>query len=104
MSTEQGRQATGTVIITPQRAEAVDRLLRTGTPEPYTRRHEMRFPSLVTVVVAVGLCGGVAWSAPSTTSLQPAGWDASLRLAEPADLNPDPRVLEINLTAKVAEV
>ena len=64
----------------------------------------MRFPSLVTVVVAVGLCGGVAWSAPSTTSLQPAGWDASLRLAEPADLNPDPRVLEINLTAKVAEV
>ena len=43
-----------------------------------------------------------AQTAPA--SLAPAGWDADLRLPETEDLNPDPRVLEINLTAKVASV
>lgn len=37
-------------------------------------------------------------------SLAPSGWDADIRLAEPVDLDPDPRVLAINLTAKVASV
>lgn len=29
-------------------------------------------------------------------SLAPAGWDTGLKLAEPADLNPDPKIVEIN--------
>ena len=37
-------------------------------------------------------------------SLAPAGWDVGLKLNEPADLNPDPRIVEINLTAKLADV
>jgi len=37
-------------------------------------------------------------------SLAPAGWDAGLKLNEPPDLNPDPRIVEINLTAQLAEV
>ena len=37
-------------------------------------------------------------------SLAPAAWDAGLKLSEAADLSPDPRVVEINLTARLAEV
>jgi FtsP/CotA-like multicopper oxidase with cupredoxin domain len=37
-------------------------------------------------------------------SLQPAGWDANLRLAEARDKNPDPRIVEIDLDARVAEL
>ena len=37
-------------------------------------------------------------------SLAPSDWDAGLKLAEPADLNPDPKVVEVNLTARLAEV
>ena len=37
-------------------------------------------------------------------SLAPSGWDAGLKLAEAADLNPDPKVVEVNLTARLAEV
>ncbi|MGE0863347.1 MAG: multicopper oxidase family protein [Vicinamibacterales bacterium] len=40
----------------------------------------------------------------SAQSLAPADWDAGLRLAESVDLNPDPKVVEINLTARLAEV
>ena len=43
-------------------------------------------------------------SGQSPASLSPSGWDSDIRLAEPADLNLDPRVLEIDLTAKVASV
>ena len=35
---------------------------------------------------------------------QPEGWDADLTLPRPTDLNPDPRILEINLEAKVASL
>ena len=37
-------------------------------------------------------------------SMAPPGWDASLKLNESADLNPDPKVVEVNLTARLAEV
>jgi FtsP/CotA-like multicopper oxidase with cupredoxin domain len=42
--------------------------------------------------------------AQAAGSLAPAGWDKEARLAEPEDLNPDPRIVEINLTAKLAAV
>jgi FtsP/CotA-like multicopper oxidase with cupredoxin domain len=42
---------------------------------------------------------------PSTApSLLPAGWDSDIRLVEAEDKNPDPAVLEIDLTAKVSSV
>jgi FtsP/CotA-like multicopper oxidase with cupredoxin domain len=37
-------------------------------------------------------------------SLQKPGWDADLRLNEPTDRNPDPRIVEIDLDARVADV
>jgi len=37
-------------------------------------------------------------------SLAPPGWDAGLKLVEAADRNPDPKVVEIDLTARLAEV
>ena len=37
-------------------------------------------------------------------SLQPEGWDAGIRLAEAADRNPDPDIVEIDFEARVARV
>jgi len=59
-------------------------------------------PAMTTFVLLV-LC----LLTPSLTlaqSLAPADWDAGLKLAEAVDLNPDPKVVEINLTARLAEV
>jgi FtsP/CotA-like multicopper oxidase with cupredoxin domain len=68
----------------------------------------MRFRSLVTILAAaclavLSLSADLAAAGPAT-SLQPPDWDASLRLHEPTDRNPDPRVLEIDITARVADV
>ena len=43
-------------------------------------------------------------SAQAPSSLAPPGWDADLKLAELPDKNPDPKVIEIELTAKLASV
>ncbi|HEX5110793.1 MAG TPA: multicopper oxidase family protein [Vicinamibacterales bacterium] len=37
-------------------------------------------------------------------SFAPPDWDAEVRLASPADRNPDPHIVEVDLTARVAEV
>lgn len=42
--------------------------------------------------------------APARTSYAPAGWDDGAKLREAVDTNPDPNVVEVNLTAKLAEV
>src|SRR5687768_18172260 len=63
-----------------------------------------RSPLLAMVFVAGGLCTGLPSAAPSSLSMAPPGWDAAVRMREPADRNPDPRVLEIDLTARVADV
>ena len=34
-------------------------------------------------------------------SIQPAGWNADLKLAEASDKNPDPKIVEIDLQARV---
>jgi len=43
-------------------------------------------------------------SAQSPGSLEPPGWDADLKLVEAPDTNPDPKIVEITLSARVAEV
>lgn len=55
--------------------------------------------------------GALIWIAAASAafaqappSLAPAGWDAGLKLAEPADRNPDPAIVEIDITARLAEV
>jgi FtsP/CotA-like multicopper oxidase with cupredoxin domain len=63
----------------------------------------MRSPVILTVLAAC-LFTSQAAAAASDVSLQPSGWDANVRLQEPTDRNPDPKVLEIDLTARVAEV
>jgi FtsP/CotA-like multicopper oxidase with cupredoxin domain len=42
--------------------------------------------------------------AGAAESPQPPGWDASIRLATVPDMNPDPRIVEVDLVAKVAEI
>jgi len=55
--------------------------------------------------ISIGLVGLVlAGSVASAQSLAPKDWDANVRLATAVDRNPDPHILEIDLTARVAEV
>jgi FtsP/CotA-like multicopper oxidase with cupredoxin domain len=61
------------------------------------------FPSSAAIIVLL------VFSVPSAVEgraggFAPDGWDADIRLPEPDDLNPDPKVVEINLTAKIATV
>ena len=58
---------------------------------------------LSVVMVAVGAWPLSAGSA-GAQSLQPAGWDAGLRLAEAVDRHPDPDVVEVDFEARVARV
>ena len=57
----------------------------------------MRFFIILVFCLLVPLPG-------QSQSLAPAGWADGLKLVEPADLNPDPRVVEINLAAQLADV
>ena len=41
---------------------------------------------------------------PKASSLAPAGWDDGIRLKALPDKNPDPHVVEVDLTARVADV
>jgi FtsP/CotA-like multicopper oxidase with cupredoxin domain len=57
------------------------------------------------------LCAALAFAAlarpaaaQTPNSFAPAGWDADFRLKEAQDINPDPKIVEINITAKVARV
>jgi FtsP/CotA-like multicopper oxidase with cupredoxin domain len=45
-----------------------------------------------------------AAASAQTPSYAPPGWDAGLKLAEARDTNPDPAIVEFELTARVAEV
>jgi FtsP/CotA-like multicopper oxidase with cupredoxin domain len=53
------------------------------------------------LIAAVAMAG---YTAISAASLAPAGWDAGLKLTEARDLNPDPKIVEVELTARVADV
>jgi len=48
-------------------------------------------------------CARVA-AGQAPVSLAPPGWDAGLRLAEARDTNPDPAIVEIDMTARLADV
>jgi FtsP/CotA-like multicopper oxidase with cupredoxin domain len=42
--------------------------------------------------------------AADSVSLAPANWDGGLKLAEAHDHNPDPKIVEVDLTARIADV
>ena len=60
--------------------------------------------SRLLAALALLLWGVCAATAAAQASLQPAAWDANLRLPEAVDNNPDPRVVEIAIEARVAPV
>ena len=62
--------------------------------------HWMPCMSLLSLLVVCLLVPTLA----AAQSLAPAGWDANLTLTEAVDTNPDPKVVEITLTAQLAEV
>jgi FtsP/CotA-like multicopper oxidase with cupredoxin domain len=56
-------------------------------------------PAVLVVTAATRL-----FAAPPSARFAPADWDRGLKLAESKDRNPDPKIVEIDLTARVAEV
>ncbi len=50
--------------------------------------------------IVMAASGGVA----EAQSQQPDGWDASLKLVEAADVNPDPKIVEITLEARISSL
>lgn len=52
-------------------------------------------------IAALAVAALAAVAAPSAA---PPGWDAALKLAEARDLNPDPAIVEVEMTARVADV
>ena len=58
------------------------------------------------VLAATAVAGMLAPEATAGQSLQPAGWDAGVRLAEAVDRNPDPDpdVVELDFETRVATV
>jgi FtsP/CotA-like multicopper oxidase with cupredoxin domain len=73
--------------------------MKVHTPDRWVVRHTV----CAGVALAVALAAGAA-SAQTAPSLAPPGWDAGLKLPEAVDRNPDPSVVEIDLTARVADV
>src|SRR5262245_28004355 len=47
---------------------------------------------------------GVAGIAAEPQSFAPSGWDDGLKLEEAQDTNPDPAIVEVSLTARIADV
>jgi FtsP/CotA-like multicopper oxidase with cupredoxin domain len=61
--------------------------------------HRSPAPMAAALLMALSLNVQSAYAGP-----QPEGWDTDLRLREAVDRNPDPRIVEINLDARVASV
>lgn len=62
----------------------------------------MRF--LAAVSALLWAAAGLPAAAQSGASQAPAGWDADLPLAELPDRNPDPHIVEVDMTARLADV
>jgi FtsP/CotA-like multicopper oxidase with cupredoxin domain len=61
----------------------------------------------VPLLVLAAMVGAAPSSEPQLRAQdvsQPEGWDAGLAMPQPADMNPDPHILEISLEAKIVEL
>ncbi len=70
---------------------------------PGTERALLVSQHMRTVVIALSLVLSSALTA-SPQSLQPAGWDAGVKLADAVDVNPESHIVEINLKAAVSSI
>jgi FtsP/CotA-like multicopper oxidase with cupredoxin domain len=63
-------------------------------------------PRSLSCGLSIGLLAaiGCAPEPTSSTSGQPAGWDDDIRIAPPADINPDPAVVEFDLDARLTRM
>ena len=84
--------------VAPFRLPNADRTLI--MPTPSNAQPKKKLALVVLALTIVSSTRAVA----AQESIQPENWDAGLKLAEATDLNPDPRIVEINLEARVAPV
>jgi len=59
---------------------------------------------VLTAAAMLWIACASAASTPQPASLAPAGWDQGLKLVEARDRSPDPKIVEVDLTARVADV
>jgi len=64
----------------------------------------LRLPLTLAAALLAASTAPARAQAPARVSYAPAGWDAGTKLREAVDINPDPNIVEINLTAKLADV
>lgn len=69
-------------------------------PHPET----LRWLSFVGAALLVYAAGTTVAEAQQVPGFAPTGWDAGLKLPQVTDLNSDPHVVEVDLTARLAEV
>jgi FtsP/CotA-like multicopper oxidase with cupredoxin domain len=55
---------------------------------------------LICLLIVVAMGGATA----DAQTLQPEGWDAGLTLVEAVDINPDPRIVEVTLEARISSL
>jgi FtsP/CotA-like multicopper oxidase with cupredoxin domain len=63
-----------------------------------------RFLAAFFLVLCVGARNDVTLAQHAAASPAPSDWNADMRLAEAEDINPDPRIVEVNITARMASV
>ena len=56
------------------------------------------------IAVTIAVLGLLGVGRAVAQSAQPRGWDAGVKAQEASDTNPDPRIVEISLEARVARV
>ena len=62
------------------------------------------FYRVASITLASIVCAATAAQSQTPPSFAPPGWDHGLALAEAHDKNPDSRIVEVDLTARIAEV
>src|SRR5262245_48616403 len=61
-------------------------------------------PTSAVAILAVVIGSAARQPLRANQSLQPEGWNGSMRLHEAEDVNPDPHVVEVNVETRVADV
>ena len=64
----------------------------------------LRLPLTLAAALIAAVSAPARAQAPARASYAPAGWDEGAKLREAVDTNADPNVVEVNLTARLAEV
>src|SRR3569832_2263190 len=67
-------------------------------------RRRVRLHSILVLILFCFVCSSTSARSVAASATQPANWDGGLKLPEAPDTNADPRIVEVNLDARIADV